>query len=835
MFAAFILACGATHFLDVLAFWIPVYRLNALLRFITGVISWATVFYLVKYLPFLFSLKSQKELELEIAQRKKAEEKFKGLLEAAPDAMVITNEKGEIVLVNLQTENMFGYTKEELIGKLVEILIPSELHKKHIIDRTHYLGNPKARTMGSGLELNAKRKNGLHFPVEISLAPLVTSQETLISASIRDITLRKAAEEKLKKAKSDFQLLVSSIKDYAIFLLDNEGHVASWNSGAEHIKGYTETEVIGKPMEIFYTKEEIERGEPQRNLQMALDLGHYRTEGLRLKKDGSVFYADVAFTSLKNEKGELYGYAKVTRDITEKRKADQSIRFLASIANSIQDPVISSDTDYNVTDWNEPAEKLFGWKREETIGKKSNDFLKVKYPYESREQILQSLAAKDYWHGEVIYHSKSGQPIDALATASHLKDENGNVNGNLVVIRDITKRKQAEQALSKLNDELEQRVEERTEQIKGSEKKYRYLFENNPVPLFVMDLQTFRYIDVNEAALLQYGYSREEFLTMTALEIRPDKDITSFREQDHSFRPDCHDYNKGVWNHKKKDGTIIQVEIIAHEILYEGIPARLVLSKDVTEQKKVEQLIKTLNAELERKVVSRTEELEKAKNEMEAFTYSVSHDLRAPLRGIVGFTNILEEDYSSKFDEEARRITTIIKVNTLKMGHLIDDLLAFSRMGKQDIIKTTIDTQAMVHEIMQEQMAHYKSQQEICWDIRELLPMLADMSTIRQVWINLISNAIKYSRNTKAPRIEIGSYIMNGQHVYYVQDNGVGFDEQYKQKLFKVFQRLHAPEEFEGTGVGLALVDKIVSKHGGKVWAKGKENAGACFSFSLPV
>jgi len=951
MFAAFILACGATHFLDALAFWIPVYRLNALARFITGVVSWATVFYLVKYLPFVFSLKSQKELEIEIGQRKKAEEKFRGLLEAAPDAMVITNENGEIVLVNRQTETMFGYTKEELIGRKVEILIPARFHSRHVVDRISYFENPKVRTMGAGLELFAKRKDGSQIPVEISLSPLVTEDGTLVSASIRDITLRKISEENLSKAKKDYQLLVSSIKDYAIIMLDKEGHIASWNSGAEYIKGYKAEEIIGKPMEVFYTSEEIENGEPERNLQLALEKGNYETEGWRVRKDGSEFFANIVFTSLIDEEGKLYGYAKVTKDITEKRKAEESIRFLASIANSIQDPVISSDNEYFITQWNEAAEELFEWKTGEVIGKKANELLKVSYTNDTRAQILKSLNENDFWQGEVIYHTKSGKPINALATASHLKDEKGNINGNLILIRDITKRKQAEQALSKLNEELEQRVQERTKAVEDTLKEKNIILESIGDAFFAVD-KDWMVTYWNRIAEQDLQVLKEQIIGKNLWDIFTESiDSLSYTkyhqalaqnqmvhfEDYYPFLNKWYEisaypsvsglsvYFKDVTERKKMQDSLIereeQLEMFiehspaslamldkhmmyiaasqrwindfgldgqaligkSHYEIFPEIPQRwkeihqrclngaiekndedlfiredgsrnwirwevrpwhrasgeiggiIIFSEEITERKNAEEKIRNLNIELEEKVISRTEQLRKTNEELEAFTYSVSHDLRAPLRGIIGFTTILEEDYASKLDDEARRITNVIKSNTIKMGQLIDDLLDFSRMGKQQIIKAKIDTASLLKDVVRELTTQYMVHNEISWDIRDLLPMDADMNTMRQVWINLISNAIKYSGNKKKPHIEIGSYEKDGQHVFYVQDNGAGFDEQYNQKLFQVFQRLHTEEEFEGTGVGLALVEKIVSKHGGKVWAKGRENVGACFSFSLPA
>ncbi len=487
LFAAFILACGATHLLDAIAFWIPLYRLNALVLFITGVISWVTVFYLIKNLPLLFSMRSQKALEAEIELRKRSEEKFKGLLEAAPDAMVIANEKGEIVLINRQTEKLFGYSKEELSGRSVEILVPVDLRSKHEGYRTNYSKDPKVRSMGSGLELFAVRKEGSTFPVEISLSPIHTEEGLLVSASIRDITLRKREEEKLKIAKKDFQLLVSSIKDYAIYLLDKNGNIASWNTGAEYIKGYTAEEIIGRHFSVFYTDEEKKAGEPERNLQMTLQHGHYEIEGLRLRKDGTIFFANVVFTSLIDEEGKLYGFAKVTRDISEKKKAEERLRFLASIADNIKDPVISTDPDFNITRWNKPAEEFFGWTSEEAIGKKTNEILNAVYPNETREEILTFFNKKDYWEGELIYHTKAGKPLHVLATISHLKDAEGTVTGNLTIVRDITKRKNAEDALQKLNAELEQKVKERTEAVLKTMEEKNTILESIGDAFFAVD------------------------------------------------------------------------------------------------------------------------------------------------------------------------------------------------------------------------------------------------------------------------------------------------------------------------------------------------------------
>lgn len=222
--------------------------------------------------------------------------------------------------------------------------------------------------------------------------------------------------------------------------------------------------------------------------------------------------------------------------------------------------------------------------------------------------------------------------------------------------------------------------------------------------------------------------------------------------------------------------------------------------------------------------------LELVNKELEAFSYSVSHDLRAPLRAIYGFTQAIDEDYAPRLDEEGKRYLKLVKDNTEKMGQLIDDLLTFSRIGRREMVKTEIDLKSLSRAIFDE-MVSEEPDRDIELIIRTMPPANGDESLIRQVLVNLLSNAIKFSRPRKKALIEFG--YQPKKEAYYVKDNGVGFDMQYAGKLFGVFQRLHG-EEFEGTGVGLALVNRIVTRHGGRVWAKGKVDEGATFFFTLP-
>ena len=247
-----------------------------------------------------------------------------------------------------------------------------------------------------------------------------------------------------------------------------------------------------------------------------------------------------------------------------------------------------------------------------------------------------------------------------------------------------------------------------------------------------------------------------------------------------------------------------------------------------------EEEIKKMNEDLETKVLERTNQLELSNKELEAFTYSVSHDLRAPLRAINGFTRILLDDYATHFDEEGKEIAFVIVKNALKMGKLIDDLLAFSKMGKAALQRSNIDMQHLVEAIYDE-ITSEEERKRINFTIINLPEANGDKNLIGIVWTNLIMNAVKFTAFREKAEIEIYSTSDEKYISYHVKDNGAGFNMKYKDKLFGVFQRLHSEEEFSGTGVGLALVQRIILQHNGHVWAKGEIDKGAEFIFSLPI
>jgi PAS domain S-box-containing protein len=648
-------------------------------------------------------------------------------------------------------------------------------------------------------------------PMDIWFSVKVYPSADGLTIFYKDITESKKAEQQLTqtlKEVTDYKFALDESSIVAI--TDQKGIIKHANDNFCKISKYPREELIGQDHRIInsghHPKEFI------RNLWVTIAHGKIWKGELKNKaKDGTIYWVDTTIVPFLDESGKPYQYVAIRADITERKNVEDNLassemHFRSLIENSAEGISLTDEFANNI--YRSPAAiKIMGeLPKEKTINLAHPDDL------ENMKNIQRQVEANPGipFAFQCRFPHASGHYVWLEGTLTNLLQTKG-VNAIVTNFRDITQRKEDEEKLIK------------------SEKIYKAIASSIPGSVICLLDPEYRYLLIEGDMLEKLGYSKEVLLGNKAGDVLP-PEIFENAKADLKMVLE----GKTITRESNRLGYDIISRLIPLKDDHNSVYAIMTVAIDVTQLKNAQRSISELNRDLEQKIQVRTTELKKSNEELEAFSYSVSHDLRAPLRAIMGYAAMLEEDYGNKLATEAKEIIDVIKASSLKMGRLIDDLLAFSRMGKKEMYKTIVDSGVMVNEVREEIVAQRKKNAHIHWDIRPLPEMQADLNMIRLVWINLISNAVKYTGNKDQPQIEIGAGRENGQTVFYVKDNGAGFDELYKHKLFKVFQRLHNENEFEGTGVGLALVERIISKHGGKVWAEGKENEGASFYFSLP-
>jgi len=454
--------------------------------------------------------------------------------------------------------------------------------------------------------------------------------------------------------------------------------------------------------------------------------------------------------------------------------------------------------------------RISKYSRDELIGQ---DHRIINSGFHSKEfirSIWTTIAGGKIWRGEIKNKAKDGTYYWVDTTIVPFLNNEGKPYQYVASRADITDRKETEERLVKSLKEVSD---------------YKYALDESSIVAITDQKGIIKYVNDNFCKISKYG--RDELIG------QDHRIINSGFHSPEFIRNLWTTIAKGkIWKgelkNRAKDNSHYWVDTTIIPFLDEqGKPYQYIaIRADITGRKIAEEENSKLNEELEERVKQRTEE-------MEAFSYSISHDLRAPLRAVNGYAKILEEDYAGLFDAEGNRLLAVVQDNAKKMGVLIDDLLAFSRLGRKELNKSMIDMTALVENVWNELQRTSNSPAKIIFT--GLHTVMADLMLMTQVWMNLLSNALKYSLNCSGPVINITSQAIKGMIVFSVADNGAGFDMQYVHKLFGVFQRLHSAEEFEGTGVGLAIVHRIITKHGGKVWAEGQTGKGATFYFSLPI
>lgn len=642
-------------------------------------------------------------------------------------------------------------------------------------------------------------------------------------AKLQDELRIKQLNEELEKKVLERTAELSDYK-YAIdasaivVITDASGIIQHVNENYTRISGFKENEVLGKGHSLVNpTMHPVAVID---NLWNTLARGKvWRGELRHFNKKGDPYWEETTIIPFLDENHKPFQYLHINTDITEKKKATEEIFLLNEhllqkekklnglIENSNELITVVNDQ-FKIIYRSPNYERITGYKRQDSD---TDTAMAVIHPDDLPD--MQELAAKLIQNpGTSIplhlrMRHRQGHFMWMEGTAQNfLHDES--IKGIVFNIRDISERKAAE------------------ERIMRSEKIYRTIAANIPKTTIIIFNETREYLLIEGHFLPQFGYHRENMIG------RYYGDVLHGA---HRERVEA-DLNRVFGGEKfSRDVEFGKDHFIASYVPLKDeqghIYAAMTVFSDVTEIANAQKEVAELNAALEKRVEERTQQLEQINKELEAFTYSVSHDLRSPIRIIDGFADFLGQDYSEKFDESAKRKLQAIQRNAKKMNGLIDDLLKLSGIGKKAIRLEHTDMNALIKTVLEEYPDNI--QQIVKIDLNGLNFSVCDENLMQQVWQNLISNAIKYTSKKTSPEIIIGADEKDGRIIYSISDNGAGFDPAYAGKLFTVFQRLHNASEFEGTGIGLALVQRIINRHGGQVWANGQVDHGATFYFSL--
>jgi PAS domain S-box-containing protein len=727
------------------------------------------------------------------------------IVNSSDDAIVGKTKDGIITSWNPAAENIFGYSAAEAVGQPASMLFPAELVKEEADFLARIGSGEKVRNFDT---LRVK-KDGGEVEVSVMISPVTDQSGAIVGASTiaRDITEQKRAAREFRASEIRYRRIFDTALDGILIVDAATGQIVDANPAIRQMLGSSYPDLLGRV--LWETPAFVAAGNCRAWFEQLQDGGGRAYENLPVET-ASGNLLDVEFSGLlclgENRKTlQLH-----IRDTTARRQAEASLqegeRRFRTMVDFIPQMAWIARPDGKICWYNQRWFDYTGSTPEQMEGWGWQSVHDPAVLPRVLENWKCALAAEQPFEMEFPLRGADGRFRKFLNRAMPLRDASGKTELWFGTNTDITAQKETEEAL------------------RESEIRFGTAFRASPVALVIIRRGDGVYVDCNDTFEKLTGYSREDLLGNTTTGLRLVSD-----DERKNFVPPFDNKDATI---RTKDGRLRQVLASVRMVTLRGEPHLLSCSIDITDRKQAGQEVLRLNAELERRVTQRTEQLEMSIRELDAFSYSVSHDLRAPLRAVNGLAGIMLEDFGAQLPDEARKYLNRIRTNGKQMGCLIDDLLSFSRLSRKSVERRSVDMQAIVESVLEELTVDTESGQ-LRIERGELSPCHGDTALLRQVWMNLLSNAIKYSRDRRPAVVEIGCQRKGAEDIFFVRDNGAGFDMAYSEKLFGVFQRLHRADEFEGTGVGLAIVQSIVSRHGGRVWAEAQVDCGATFFFTL--
>jgi PAS domain S-box-containing protein len=624
-----------------------------------------------------------------------------------------------------------------------------------------------------------------------------------------------------------FRLAVEGVQTYAIFMLNPHGEVATWNIGAERIKGYTASEIVGKNFSCFYPQEDIDQGKPEEILRVAAEKGRVEVQQYRVRKNGTRFLANLVITALRDQAGKLIGYSEISRDMTERVTSESKYRGLLEAA---PDAMVVVNQNGEIVLLNVQAEKQFGYRRDELLGQRVTTIIPEGFAERLLADALRSAAealAQQMGTGiELIGRRKDGSafPIEIMLSPHE------SAEGILVTaaIRDISVRREAEKHLIQM-----------TQDLSLKHRLLRSVVEGTSDPIYIRDLED-RFVLANSACAKLFHRSENDMVGAMLCDLMPDGPYRVIADSDWEI------IRMGITRTVEE---IAELDGVNRIFLTTKGPYRdadnktigtIGIARDITELRKLDEArlevlthdIRVRKAAAEH-LANTVAELKRSNDELERFAYIASHDLQEPLRMVASYTQLLGERYKGRLDADADDFIAFAVDGANRMQQLIMDLLAYSRAGANVGESHRISSErALETALANLQAAITESGAAVSHGA--LPDVTMDELQLTQIFQNLVGNAIKY-RGADLPRVHITCVASDPMEwIFSVRDNGLGIEAQYFEKIFVLFQRLHRREEFEGTGIGLAICKKLLERIGGRVWVVSQPREGSTFSFSVP-